>query len=596
MARRLAVLRAAVVVICMVMLGRLVQLQIVEGARNRQLADENRIRIVRRLAPRGTIYDRHNRILASSRLAFSVRVVPEELGMIGAGDAPAGLANLLGVPADEVREAVGRPAAVRYQPMFLWRDASPEVVARLEEHSPYLSGVSVVADAVRDYPHGPLAAHAIGYVRQINPDELGRPENAGYRASDLIGKAGVEKVAERVLRGRDGGDQIEVDASGRRVGTLGTVPPRPGRNVWLTLDLDLQGAAEEALGGRAGAVVALDPWTGDILALASHPSYDPNLFVGALTAKDWDVLSGPGYPQYNRATTSRYPPGSVFKIVTAAAALEAGKCDLRSVFWCDGAYRLPGWALRCWRRSGHGTVSFLKGFAQSCNVMFATLGQRVGANGLAEMARRFGLGEACGIDLPEEAAGLVPTSEWKRRARQEPWYPGDTCQMAIGQGDCLVTPLQVAREFAVVANGGGLVQPHLIARIEGEGDYSPPVERHSVGLRPETIAALQAGMEGVVSPEGTASGIVTPKYAIAGKTGTAQASGGDPHAWFAGYAPADRPRLVVAVVVEHGGRGSTVAAPVARHIFDTALLPAAERPTWLPEDTEVAARPSEEDQ
>lgn len=584
MGRRLVVIRAVVVILCVVVLGRLVELQIVEGARNRELADQNRIRLVRRLAPRGTIYDRRNRILATSRLAFSVRVVPEELAMAGAEDAVSGLATLLGVPEAEVEEAVGRPQVPRYEPIFLWRDASQEAVARLEEHSPYLSGVSVVADAVRHYPHGTLAAHVLGYVREISADELTRPENEGYRASDLIGKAGIEKVAERVLRGRDGGDQIEVDAGGRRVRTLGTVPPGPGRNIWLTLDLELQRAAEEALGDRAGAAVAMDPWTGEILALASAPSYDPNIFVGALTPAEWSTLSGPQSPQHNRATTSRYPPGSVFKIVTAAAALEAGKADLESSFLCRGAFRIGGWSLRCWRRQGHGTVDFLHGFAQSCNVMFATLGQRVGPEGLAAMAERFGFGDRCGIDLPEEADGLVPTSAWKRQERGEPWYPGDTCQMAIGQGDCLVTPLQVAREFAVVANGGSLVQPYLIARVEGEGDYVPPMERRPLGLRPETIAALRAGVEAVVAPGGTATRIATPEYKIAGKTGTAQAPGGDPHAWFAGYAPAEKPKLVVVVVIDHGGQGSSVAAPVARYMLDTALLPEAKRMIWPPED------------
>ena len=572
-------------ILCAVVLGRLVELQIVEGAQNRELADQNRIRLVRRLAPRGTIYDRQNRILATSRLAFSVRVVPEELAIAGAEDAASGLADLLGVPEAEVKEAIGRPQAPRYEAVFLWRDASPQVVARLEEHSPYLSGVSVVADAVRQYPHGKLAAHVLGYVREISADELTRPENAGYRASDIIGKAGIEKVAERVLRGRDGGDQIEVDAAGRRVRTLGTVPPGPGRNVWLTLDLELQRAAEEALGERAGAAVAMDPWTGEILALASRPSYDPNMFVGALTPAEWVMLSGPESPQHNRATTSQYPPGSVFKIVTAAAALEAGKADLQSRFWCGGAFRIGGWSLRCWRRQGHGTLDFLHGFAQSCNVMFATLGQRVGPEGLAAMAERFGFGDRCGIDLPEEVDGLVPTSAWKREARGEPWYPGDTCQMAIGQGDCLVTPLQVARAFAVVANGGALVQPYLIARVEGEGEYVPPMERRPLGLRPETIAALRAGVEAVVAPGGTATRIATPEYRIAGKTGTAQAPGGDPHAWFAGYAPAEKPKLVVVVVIDRGGAGSSVAAPVARYMFDTALLPEAKRMSWPPEGT-----------
>jgi len=591
-AQRLAILRALVVIVFAVVMVRLVQLQVVEGKQNRQLADENRIRIVRRLSPRGTIYDRHERILATSRLAFSVRVVPEELSMAGTDDAAAGLARLLGLGGAEVRETLDRAGAMQYEPMLLWRDASFDAVARLQEHSPYLSGVSVVADAVREYPHRSLAAHVLGYAREISAEELTRPENAGHQPGDLIGKAGVERVAEHVLRGRDGGDQIEVDARGRRVRTLGTVPPRPGRNVWLTLDLDLQRAAEEALGGRAGAVVAMDPQTGEILALASHPCYDPNLFVGALTADEWQLLSGPGHPQLDRATTSRYPPGSVFKVITAAAALETGRCDVHSLFHCNGAYRIGDWALRCWRRNGHGTVSFLRGFAQSCNVMFATLGQRVGPSALADVAGRFGLGQECGVDLPDESSGLVPTKEWKHRARAEPWYPGDTCQMAIGQGDVLVTPLQVAREFAVVANGGYLVQPHVIARIEAEYDYAPAAEARPVGLRPETVAVLRAGLEAVVAPGGTATGIATPSYAIAGKTGTAQAPGGDPHAWFAGYAPADDPRLVVVVLIEHGGQGSAVAAPVARHVLDTALLPPAERPAWTPESTTLAASPA----
>lgn len=594
MTSRLVILRAVVAVACALILGRLVQLQVIEGDRNRELADENRIRIVRRMAPRGTIYDRHNRVLAASRLAFSVRVVPEELAMAGAEDPAAGLAALLGLPEAEVKEALHSQALSRYEPMFLQRDVSEEVVARLEEHAPYLSGVGVAADAVRHYPHGSLAAHVLGYVRQINAEELTRPENAGYRAGDLIGKAGVEKVTERALRGTDGGDQIEVDARGRRVRTLGTVPPRPGRNVWLTLDLDLQRAAEDALGGRAGAVVAMDPRTGEILALASHPSYDPNMFVGALTPEEWDRLRGPGHPQYNRAITSRYPPGSVFKIVTAAAALESGKCDIESRFLCTGEYRIGDWSFRCWRRAGHGTVDFVSGFGQSCNVMFVTLGRLVGVRQLADMAGRFGLGEKCDIDLPEEAAGLVPTAEWKRQVRREPWYPGDTCQMAVGQGDCLVTPLQVAREFAVVASGGSLVHPHLIARIEGESDYSPPVEGRSLGLRPETIAALRMGMEAVVAPGGTGAGIITPRYGIAGKTGTAQAPGGDPHAWFAGYAPSDRPKLVVAAVIEHGGKGSEIAAPIARHVFDVALLPKDEWPSWPPVELTAAASQGEE--
>jgi penicillin-binding protein 2 len=580
MGQRLVVFRVLVVIVCALVLGRLVQLQVVEGARNRELADENRIRIVRRLAPRGNIYDRHDRVLATSRPAFSVSVVPEELHVAGAAEPAAALAKLVDMPVDQVRDRLTRSGGAGHESVSLCRDASPEVVARLGEHSLYLTGVSVLADAVRFYPRGELSAHVLGYVREISSEELLRPENVRYRPLDLIGKAGVEKVAEHVLRGTDGGDQIEVDARGRRVRTLGTVDPTPGRAVWLTLDLDLQRAAEEALGDRPGAVVVMDPRSGEILALASSPAYDPNLFVGTLSPEDWRRLSGPDHPQHNRATTAQYPPASLFKIITAAAALEAGQSTTSDRFRCDGVYRIGSWGLRCWKRTGHGGLDFTAGFAQSCNTMFAALGRRVGPEALADMARRFGFGEECDTDLPEEAEGLVPTPDWKRRSRGEPWYPGDTCQMAIGQGDCLATPLQVAREMSAVANGGFLVHPHVILRVEGEEPRYYGALRKAIGLRPATVQALQAGMNAVVAPGGTAARIADAEYEIAGKTGTAQAPGGEPHAWFGGYAPADNAALAVAVVVEHGGGGPEIAAPIARHIFDTALLPASERPEW----------------
>lgn len=572
MTHRLIVARAVVVLICTVIVGRLVQLQLLEGARNRELAEQNRIRIVRSLAPRGTIYDRNGRVLATSRLAFSVTAVPEHLRAGGREDPAPLLAEVLGLPVGKVRAYLAGQGAAGYEAVPLLRDAPREVVARVEEHSPYLSGVSVLADAVRHYPHGQLAAHVLGYVREIGPRELGEPEHADYQPGDLIGKAGVEKVAERVLRGRDGGHQVEVDARGRRVRTLGAVPPIPGDGVRLTLAVELQRVAERGLGGRPGAAVALDPWTGEVLALASSPSYDPNLFIGALSPADWRRLSGPEHRQQNRATTARYPPGSLFKIITAAAALEAGETSPDDWFQCTGVFRLGSWRLRCWKRDGHGDINFTQGFGRSCNVMFAALGRRVGPEGLAAMARRFGLGQPAGVDLPEESAGLVPTPEWKRARRKRPWYGGDTCQLAVGQGDCLVTPLQMAQVVAAVANGGKLMRPHVILEMAGEAGPRAPEMAGNVGLRTSTLEAIREGMKAVVAPGGTAARIATRRYAIAGKTGTAQAPRGAPHAWFAGFAPADEPKLAVAVIVEHGGNGSEVAAPIARSIFDTALL------------------------
>jgi len=579
MTQRLITLRAVVVLICIVVLARLFQLQIIEGRHNRRLADENRIRIVRRLASRGNIYDRNGRLLAGSRPAFSVSVVPAEIEVVGRDDPAKALAELLDIPHEDIRRALDTPDTSSHDAVTLVRDASPRVVAQLEEHSLYLSGVTLLADAVRDYPCGNLAAHVLGYVREINSDELALPENAGYRPLDLIGKAGVEKTSESILCGIDGGDQIEVDARGRRVRTLGTKAPSAGNSIRLTLDLDLQRAAEEALENRPGSVVVLNPWTGEVLALANSPSYDPNVFIGSISPDDWDRISGPNHPQHNRATTAQYPPGSLFKIITAAAALESGSVNTSEWFNCRGIYRIGSWGLRCWKRDGHGEVSFTQGFAKSCNVMFATLGRRVGAERLAEMAKQFGLGAQTGIDLPEEASGLVPTPEWKQSKRNKPWYPGDTPQMAVGQGDCLVTPIQIARQISVVANGGMLVQPHVLLTTDGDRGQTNSNSR-PVGLRPSTIAALRAGMESVVAPGGTAASIATDRYPIAGKTGTAQVTGGDPHAWFAGYAPSDRPQLVVVVVVEYGGSGSEIAAPIARHIFDTALLAPEKRPKW----------------
>jgi len=586
MARRLVLLRAMVVFAFALIFCRLIHLQVIEGKWNRKLADENRIRVVRRLAPRGAIYDRNGRVLATSRLAFSLRAVPQELGVTGWDDPADGVAHMLRLPAAELRRSLAQPAPSQYEPVVLWRDADPGVVARFEEHSAYLSGLSVVADAVRQYPYGALAAHLLGYVREIGPEELG--ESSDYRPGDLIGKAGVERAAEYALRGTDGGDQIEVDARGRRVRTLGTVPPRSGRSLWLTIDLNVQKAAEEALGDRAGAVVALDPNTGEVLAMASHPAYDLNMFAGMLQPADWRRLSAPNHPLQNRAIAARVEPGSVFKIITAAAALEAGVTSTSDTFFCSGVFSLGGWRMRCWKRDGHGSEDFIHGFGQSCNVMFATIGRRAGPERLAAMARRFGMGEKTGIDLPDEAAGLVPSPEYKRRVRKQPWYPGDTAQMSVGQSECLVTPLQVAREAAAVANGGYLVTPHLIARVEGEGAPAQP-ENRPIGLRSETLAALRAGMEAVVQEGGTAHRIWTDAYQIAGKTGTAQNPRGKSHAWFMGYAPADNPRIAVAVLVEHGGGGSAVAAPVARHVLDALLLPPDQRRPWAKPTITVAA-------
>lgn len=555
------------------LLARLGHLQILQGARLRQASEENRIRCVRRLAPRGVIYDRKGRILASNRLSFTVSVVPGQLERSDLGSVFRQLGNILRISSANLYQVYQANKQGRFQPVVLKEDVSLDTITKIEEHSLYLPGVTVDINPVRWYPNGKLAAHVLGYVREISQPELSRLSPQGYEMGDRVGKDGVERVQEELLRGEDGGRQIEVDGAGKLIRILGTVTPIPGHNVVLTIDRDVQAAAERALAGHRGAAIAMDPHTGELWALASSPAFDPNIFCGPLRPSDWAYLNSRARPQQNRATSNRYEPGSVFKIVTAIAALESGKVNRHSTFYCPGYLRLGRWVFRCWQQSGHGYLDLVSGIAHSCNVMFMTLGQRVGPERLAETARSFGFGSKSGIDLPDERMGLIPTPAWKRQNRHLPWYPGDTCQMAIGQVDVLVTPIQVAREVAVIASGGYLVTPHLAKQIIGlPDDQQPDYPSRCLNLQANSLSVLKQGMAEVVR-RGTARNIRLSSLPMAGKTGTAQNPQGKAHAWFGGFAPVHDPRLVVVVFIEHGGAGSEVAAPIAQRIFRAALLP-----------------------
>jgi len=513
------------------------------------------------------ILDRAGRVLASNRPAFMVTMLPHP--------APARrravereLEPLLGLARGALERRFGAARMASGEAVAVAEDVDYRTVARVEEHAAFLPGVSVQAVPVRCYPYGALAAHALGYVGEVDREELARLAGQGYRQGDRLGKSGVERAAEGWLRGREGGWQVEVDARGRVTRELGEVAPRQGRPVVLTLDLPVQQAAEAGLRGRRGAAVALDPQTGELLALCSSPGFDPNWFARGLQGAQWRYLNGRARPQQNRALAGRYEPGSVFKIITAAAALEAGQVEVGSRFFCPGYFRLGRWQFGCWRQGGHGPISFLEGVAQSCNVVFMTLGRRVGAAGLAEMAHRFGLGQTTGVELGSESRGLVPDPGWKREHRHQPWYPGDTCQMAIGQGDLLLTPLQAAVEVAAVANGGRRVRPHLLK--QAGGDRVPAPDPQPLGLRPETVSLLQQGLEAVVA-QGTGQALGHLGVRVAGKTGTAQNPHGPAHAWFVGYAPAPRPRVAVAVLVEGGGHGGATAGPIAGRMISAAL-------------------------
>ncbi|HKV45007.1 MAG TPA: penicillin-binding protein 2 [bacterium] len=568
---RLAVLFAVISGLLVVLALRLWQIQIVQGEYFLRQSEENRLRLSPVEAPRGHILDRQGRPLTLNRPAFTVSLLPMELRHperiipeIGRrlGMTPVEVASKLA-------EARGRP----FEPVRLKRDVPKEVIAALEEDRMDLPGVFVQVEPVRDYPYGPLAAHLLGYLGEINDRELDSLRSRRYEAGELIGKDGVERIYDRYLKGRNGQIQAEVDAQGHPLRVLATVPSQPGNNVKLGVDLDVQKAAEEALGSRVGAVVAMDPRDGTIVALASHPAFDPNLFATGITTANWNrLLRDPLQPLLDRSAQGGYPMGSVFKIVTATAALELGLVQTDSRFYCPGYYNLGGHIFH--DHEAHGNINFLEGIAQSCNVVFWTLARPVGPGHLAQYARMYALGQRTGIDLVQESAGVVPDPDWKRRVWKQIWFAGDTLNTAVGQGYVLATPLQVARLLAAVANGGTLVTPHLATEIVSPkgrvvARIAPP-PAGEIHLRPETWAVLHAGLAAVVT-HGTAASIQIPGLAIAGKTGTAENPHGKPHAWFAGYAPADHPQLVVVAIVENAGFGAEFAAPIVKRVFEAAF-------------------------
>ncbi len=574
--RRLAVLRALIAGLLAILALRLWQVQIVQGDYFLRLSQENGLRVTSIAAPRGLIVDRRGRPIVANRPAFTVAVLPMEMRH-PREEVPL-LARLLALDPQDVTRRLAASRDRPFEPVRLRRDVPKEVVAAVEESRMDLPGVLVEIEPVRQYIYRDLAAHLLGYLGEISDAELRSLRAQGYGPGELIGKDGIERAYDRYLRGRNGQIQVEVDAQGRPFRTLGTVPAVPGDTVVLGLDLDVQRAAEAALGDRAGAVVAMDPANGAIVAMVSHPAFDPDLFSAGITRAAWSsLLRDPRQPLIDRAIQGGYPTGSVFKIVTASAALDLGLVNPDTRFYCPGFYNLGGHIFH--DHEAHGHLNFLDAIAQSCNVVFWTVSRPVGPEHLAAYARMFGLGQRTGIDLPQESRGVVPDPGWKRRVYRQPWYAGDTLNTAVGQGYVLATPLQVARMLAAVANGGELVTPHVVTEVRSpEGQVVARIAPPSAGrvrVSAQTMAVLQAGLAAVVT-RGTASSIQIPGLAVAGKTGTAENPHGKPHAWFAGYAPADAPRLVVVAIVENAGFGAEFAAPIVRRVVEAAFgIPAA---------------------
>lgn len=539
---------------------RLAWLQLLQGSENRGLADENRIRLVPRNPIRGRLLDRRGRVLATSRINYNLYLQPRQVrddAWPALRDRTAALLGLSAQALDERRVSGANPEGYRIE---LAEALTPEQVLRFREQANHLPGVEVDADVLRHYPHGRLGAHVLGYTSSITEEEYDQLRSQGYRIRDRVGRSGVEKAFERHLRGSWGGQQVEVNAAGQVQRVLGDKPARSGKDLRLTLDLPLQQAAERALDGvRRGAIVALDPQTGAIRALASRPGFDPNLFSPAPSTAAWADLNGPEAPLLNRALQG-FPPASTFKIVTSIAALESGvygpgSTELTSASFC--------YAGLCYRdHVSMGAIGFTPALAFSSNSFYYRIGLRIGPDPIFKAARLLGFGELTGIELrEEESPGLLGDRDWKKAVLGESWTPVDTITASIGQGAVLVTPLQMAVMYAAVANGGWRVRPHLV-------EQQP--QRTWIGFKPGTLETVRKGLR-MAALQGTARALNDPTLPpAAGKTGTAEDPPRPVHAWFGGYAPADRPSLVIVALGQNtGGYGGTVAVPMVKALMGT---------------------------
>jgi penicillin-binding protein 2 len=590
---RIAVAVLLVACMSLLILARLSHLQVYEHEHFKTLSEDNRVKVVPVTPTRGLIFDRNGVVLAENVPTFSLELIPEAVDDLDL--VVAQLGELVEISEDD-RHRFQRALASsrRFQHVPLRLRLTEEEVSRFAVNRHRFPGVDVEARLTRYYPLGALTAHLVGYVGRINEKELQRLDAAEYRGSTHVGKTGVEHKYETVLHGKVGYQHVEINAQGRVLRVLERIDPVPGDNLTLHLDVGLQQQSSVALGIEHGSIVAIDPLTGGVLAMVSKPTFDANLFVDGINAKTYRaLLRSSGRPLFNRAINGQYPPGSTVKPFLALASLELGLDKARQKVWCPGWFRLPGKAhrYRDWKKSGHGHVELKDAITQSCDVYFYELALEMGVDRMYEFMKKFGFGQRTGIDLPSESSGLNPSRAWKRGAKNQPWYPGETLITGIGQGFSLTTPLQLAHATATLAMRGLRLTPRVVMQRHRRSDPMPgTLDDESMATRisahdEANWAIVVDAMESVVhGARGTARRIATDvTYRIAGKTGTAQvfSIGQDEkyeaeglakklrdHGLFIAFAPVKRPRIVVSVLVENGGGGSTSAAPRARMVMD----------------------------
>ncbi|MBW2622976.1 MAG: penicillin-binding protein 2 [Deltaproteobacteria bacterium] len=567
--------------------GRLWYLQIIKGHEYRALSENNRTRVQDILPTRGLILDRHGHILVDNHPAYDLALVREDAPQLDLLKAK--LEKLLTRPdgdlAKNFEAARFKPA---FQPALICADLERSELVSLETNRLELPGLVIRIKPRRKYLDEGLAAHVIGYLGEVSQLQLDLDEYQDHRMGDLVGRFGLERTFESSLKGKRGWRLVEVNASGRVLEIIKQVPPVPGHNLYLTLDTKIQQVAEEALSEVAGSLVALDPTNGEILAMASSPTFSQDDFIRGIASEKWQVLiKNPLHPLENRAISGQYMPGSVFKIVTALAGLEEGIITPETTITCTGEYQFGNRIYHCWRKRGHGKVNLHRALVESCDIYFYDVGKQLDIDRLARVSHNLGLGQRTGVGLKNEKAGLVPTTSWKKKRFKEPWIQGDSLHVAIGQGYNLVTPLQVAQMLASVVNGGTLYRPQLVKKITDVEErevlaFTPEIVRQ-LDINKKFLALVKKGLVGAVNERrGTGRAAILKYTTVGGKTGTAQVVALRPedededdvpykfrdHAWFATFAPAEEPRIVVVVIAEHAGHGGSAAAPLAKKVLE----------------------------
>lgn len=560
-----------------ILVTRLFQLQVLQGEDFRKQSDSNRIRLIEIVPPRGVMRDRKGRLLLTNRTSFSCYGVPSELWKDKVGLTL--LADAMRISPEFLTNDVILPYKATFTPMRIDRDISFSQLSAFEELRDQIPGAFLDLETKRYYPRS-LAAHLLGYVSEVSKDEI--TKFPGVKVGDLVGKRGLERVYDEAVRGTPGQRLTVVNAFGQEVSDedpLERIEPVAGKELWLSLDLDIQALAESLLAGQIGAAVAMDARTGGIVCMASSPTYDPEIFAGRLNSKEWNrLLNDPQKPMLNRAIQTMYPPGSTIKMAMLSEALESKTISPSFVTTCPGSYTVGNRTFKCWNKKGHGAVNCTRAIEASCDVFFYKVGMMLGVDGVHRALSRFHLGKTSGIDLTSEAAGLVPSEDYyNKRYGPSGWTKGFIPSISIGQGEVLATPLQLCAYACAVGNGREWIQPHLV-----DGIYDPvtktlqkrkQTEGDPLNLSPETVEIVQEGARKVVWGEfGTARRQADELCPIAGKTGTAQNAHGDDHAWFVGYAPYDDPIIACCVLVEFGEHGSSAAAPLAKEIMKAFVL------------------------